>query len=146
MFKFILRLTTLIAAATQASQATPADIEYIRVASYECSTPIDLNIRYDAARDDYKLLAQWSSVDREFYVDNIKIDRTAKTTEIRFTGHRPSAGPAYEPWESDYVIRVNQLIKPGGQTSVISGNLYRSVSYGPFFWMSNIECTVISIR
>jgi len=137
--KFIL-LSLLLSSLSFAEQS----IRFYRIESLTCRTDKGISIQYlENDPREKSVLTEWSGVRKNFWFDGGKYLANENRSEIAFTGHRPSAGPSLDIWESDYLIRFTGQL-PDQTEQQIRGQLLRSVSYLPYYVVDQITCEVVN--
>lgn len=126
------------------SVAFADEIRFYVIDQIQCVSASGLKISYDG-KPDGKFQTSLNGLNKSFYLDGFMYKSSTDKTELKFTGHRPSAGPSFDVWESDYSIEINGELSEKSLNQV-AGVLYRSVAYGPWFKIAKLNCNVLVER
>ena len=126
------------------SVAFSDEIRFYVIDQIQCVSAAGLQITYDG-KPDVKFQTSLNGLIKSFYLDGFMYKSSTDKTELKFTGHRPSAGPSLDVWESDYTIEINGALNEKSFNQV-AAVLYRSIAYGPRFKTATLNCNVLVER
>lgn len=125
-----------------ASVAFADDFRWYQIDEIRCVSAAGLNISYNS-KVNANFQTSLNGAKKSFYVDGFVYKASTGKTELKFTGHRPSAGPVLDVWESDYSIEVNGALAENSLNQV-QAVLYRSIAFGPRFKTATLNCNVLA--
>ena len=135
----------LLLAVSSSAFASGDRVWYV-VSKYTCSLSNGVHISYDQTKDPNQVMSVLGFAVKPLYIDGTYYDRDSNLSFIGFTGHRPSAGPSFDPWESSYSVRFSGLLPTGVVTSV-QAQIYKNQSYTGWTLMPvTVNCDVLVER
>lgn len=139
MLKKISLLFVLLFVSTTALAEPPTG--YYRVSKFSCLGSTGYKLNYDASVETNIVTSQIGVFNFRYWIDGFTYTASKNKSEIRYTGHRPSAGPVLDFWESDYSIHFEGEL-PLSPEYKAEARVYRSTAFGPWIFVSTVKCIV----
>jgi hypothetical protein len=113
---------------------------------FHCSLSNGTTLSYDQTKNPNLVISTLGSFTKILYVDGFFYDQDSHLSLIEVTGHKPSAGPVIDPWETSYSMRFAGSI-PTGTAATIKGEIYKNVAYTGWVLMpATATCNVLIER